>query len=745
MLQSLAALSAVGAVDAKELAIAVAEIQHQRFNPEAARALLEPYTGMYQKLFSRAESSSVHLRRTMEVSFPRHLALSAEGGEALDYGVKSWDEQDEPSAPPLAFPYQSFPRVAGLWDNEKALKVLDLETGECVRTLQASFGDVKAVVFSPDLRVGLSSTHKGSLKLWNLEAGTCLRTLEAHQSGVLSIALTLDGHRGLSAGSDFDLKLWDLKTGTCLRTLKGDSCPVRSVALTPDCRFALSGSLDGTVKLWDLTSATCLANLVGHSSYVNSVALTPDGSLGLSGGGDCLVHLWDLQTGKCLRSFHGHLNSVSSVALTPDGRVGISGGYDDAAKLWDLKTGQCVRTLEHDGAVLGVAMLPNARFCVSRGRNQVAIWDLNGLVRTPRSFKLCRPSNIVEVASAQATEEAGTSEVAALVAKGEYRAAYEALIPLWQSRGFARDEKLERLYAEIQVEASLQRPLAAQRIFSLRDSIGLSVAVTPDGRVGLSGSAHTRLKLWDMENGRYRQALNGTYPAVLSFDGHRALSACFDGADDGQGLPFSADVEDPGKLLELYMIRKCPRGLRLWDLESEEAIRTHSILLHNPESIALGPDGLCAASVSGDLLLHQPWPNDSFASKFVEEDFFFSKFVKEDSPGSKPFAIRTLTFSRDGRFLLSGSTDKTLKLWEVASGHCLRTFEGHTDHVCSVCLSGDGQYALSGSEDKTLVRICLQNWDNYHWNSRSWQSANRSSMACSPFVVGCQWFTPVAT
>ena len=51
---------------------------------------------------------------------------------------------------------------------------------------------------------------------------------------------------------------------------------------------------------------------------------------------------------------------------------------------------------------------------------------------------------------------------------------------------------------------------------------------------------------------------------------------------------------------------------------------------------------------------------------------------------------------------LSGSEDKTLRLWEVESGKCLRTFEGHTGNVNSVCLSADGRYALSGSEDKTL-------------------------------------------
>ncbi|CAK0805171.1 unnamed protein product [Prorocentrum cordatum] len=50
---------------------------------------------------------------------------------------------------------------------------------------------------------------------------------------------------------------------------------------------------------------------------------------------------------------------------------------------------------------------------------------------------------------------------------------------------------------------------------------------------------------------------------------------------------------------------------------------------------------------------------------------------------------------------LSGSEDNTLKLWELSTGRCLRTLEGHTDEVMCVTAHGkDG--ALSGSQDKAL-------------------------------------------
>ena len=66
------------------------------------------------------------------------------------------------------------------------------------------------------------------------------------------------------------------------------------------------------------------------------------------------------------------------------------------------------------------------------------------------------------------------------------------------------------------------------------------------------------------------------------------------------------------------------------------------------------------------------------------------------------FSVKSVVFSPDGRFALSGSADSTLRLWEVAMGKEMRSFTGHTNAVSSVVFSPDGRFALSGSDDKTL-------------------------------------------
>ena len=66
--------------------------------------------------------------------------------------------------------------------------------------------------------------------------------------------------------------------------------------------------------------------------------------------------------------------------------------------------------------------------------------------------------------------------------------------------------------------------------------------------------------------------------------------------------------------------------------------------------------------------------------------------------------MNSVSFSRDGTKVASGSDDETVKLWDVTSGECLQTLEGHSDDVTSVSFSPDGRKVASWSWDKTVHR-----------------------------------------
>ena len=56
----------------------------------------------------------------------------------------------------------------------------------------------------------------------------------------------------------------------------------------------------------------------------------------------------------------------------------------------------------------------------------------------------------------------------------------------------------------------------------------------------------------------------------------------------------------------------------------------------------------------------------------------------------------------DGRHAVSASDDRTLKVWDLASGAELRTLAGHADGVTAVAVTPDGRQAVSASQDRTL-------------------------------------------
>ena len=47
--------------------------------------------------------------------------------------------------------------------------------------------------------------------------------------------------------------------------------------------------------------------------------------------------------------------------------------------------------------------------------------------------------------------------------------------------------------------------------------------------------------------------------------------------------------------------------------------------------------------------------------------------------------VYSVCFSSDGKKIASGSGDKTVRVWNVETGECIKTFEGHNDSVCVAC------------------------------------------------------------
>ncbi|KAK3902612.1 hypothetical protein C8A05DRAFT_15350, partial [Staphylotrichum tortipilum] len=64
--------------------------------------------------------------------------------------------------------------------------------------------------------------------------------------------------------------------------------------------------------------------------------------------------------------------------------------------------------------------------------------------------------------------------------------------------------------------------------------------------------------------------------------------------------------------------------------------------------------------------------------------------------------VYSVAFSHDSKTLASASDDRTIKLWDAATGNCTATLEGHTDLVTSVAFSHDSKTLASASDDRTI-------------------------------------------
>ncbi|NBR07864.1 MAG: hypothetical protein EBT92_19165, partial [Planctomycetes bacterium] len=92
-----------------------------------------------------------------------------------------------------------------------------------------------------------------------------------------------------------------------------------------------------------------------------------------------------------------------------------------------------------------------------------------------------------------------------------------------------------------------------------------------------------------------------------------------------------------------------------------------------------------------------------FIQRGWEHDFLYTRTNPNNASlkGHTSF-VKSVSFSPDGKRIVSGSWDNTLKIWDASTGQEIQILKGHTCGVNSVAFSPDGKKVVSGSEDMTL-------------------------------------------
>ena len=128
--------------------------------------------------------------------------------------------------------------------------------------------------------------------------------------------------------------------------------------------------------------------------------------------------------------------------------------------------------------------------------------------------------------------------------------------------------------------------------------------------------------------------------------------------------------------------------IRLWDADTGKLRGT----LEGDESaltLAFSPDGTILASSGG-------WPD--YRIRLWDVATHQPRDTRFDNTGS-PYA---LSFSPDGKTLVSGGRDNIVRLWDVQTGELKSRLKGHRDDVNAVIFSENGEVCASGSDDGTI-------------------------------------------
>jgi WD40 repeat protein len=584
-------------------------------------------------------------------------------------------------------------RVAGA-PAEKA----GLETGDVILSLDRTLVENKAgfetdvAAKAPGTEIKLIVRHGARERLLTVAlAAEPEATLAAEAKPILQLdtggpvaairdlAFTPDGNLIVSAGDDKVIRVWDWRKDETVRTIRGQSGlgeegKIYAMALSPNGRWlATSGHFDAVcpaqchvIRLYDFATGELKALLRGHSNAVVSLAFSPDSNELISGSADSSAIIWDVERGKPRQQLQGRADHIWAVAFTPDGARAVTASYA-TLRLWRVADGMLLREMKihKDNEIRN----PHVNYFASDEVRALAV-SPNGIIASGDAGGEIRLWDGV------------TGELQRVLANQHFSVSSLRFSPdstLLLSAAGANGYCANCGYVEHLWDVATGREVTA---YAKQKENVFASSYSPQGTLVATGGINGDIQVWDPKTGETKAVQKGTGRPV------RAVGFSVDGRSIAWGnkLKFEDLTDDIGPLVP----GELERALRL-----PEPGQT----LSEPQPLGSAGNWIRPDITSVGWSFRQRNGGEVAILELKESGSSSKTSIELDSLHAQNY--RCFAFSPDGKSVIAGGNEGILTGYGLDSKK-LGDFVGHESTVFSVAISRDGRYLLSGSADQTV-------------------------------------------
>jgi WD40 repeat protein len=547
------------------------------------------------------------------------------------------------------------------------------DDGTFVRALRGHTDMVTSVAFSPDGKWLASGDRRGVIRIWNVADGTIIREWAAHGEEIIAVLFSPDGSLLVSA-TDRVVNIWRIGDWSLVHQIvqkeENRIIPgVSAIAFSPDGKLLAIGDYLKTrvIQVSDWKEVLRLRR-------AEALAFSPDGRyLAMSEEED--IAIVSLSDGKALRILRGHKNIITCLAFSHDGKLLASASVDRTIALWNPSLGQVLRTMtRHTDTVNAVLFSEDDRQLFSVGNDRaIRVWQvvdgremrhITGDLPGP-AYKIAVSSDGQLVATILGAEikllDLRDGHVVRTLTVQGGSVTDVAFSPKEQLLAASLCTSFSSEFECLQGEIRLWNVADGQvvRVWGKEHKALITeIEFSPDGQMLVSVDVQSQARLWRVSTGE----------EVWKLEDVRAPAA------------FSPD----GKVLALVS----SNGITLWRVEDQQII----IVISNFEvkDMIFSADGQMLITNGGE---------EGDEIRFW--DVATGKLLRRLTWHT--WVVLVLGLSSKGDRLVSGSADRTIKLWRMEDGSLIGSLFGYTGGVTSVAFSPDDKFVISGGEDGIAV------------------------------------------